>query len=204
MLNKEKQTVGDNSLGVQAGNNVVIHVTNTGLTAADVREICLLLFKENFPHLKAEAVEAAKANVDAYIPILESRIKASIDKIDFQKLAEPDIQASINESVQAAAKKGEKADLGILSELVTARMRSDTPEFLSLVAEEAIRLIPRLTKQQVAFVTLCHYLTSVKHEGLSNIDQLENFAKAFFHLFKEGFAISQPNILHLEYVALCL
>lgn len=196
MIEKQSQDVGDGSLAVQVKRDLII---NQGLQLAEVKELCILFLQQNFPKLRDEAIDAARKNVESYIPVLEASIAKHAQNIDPNKIADPDIQASINESVQATARKGQKANFAMLAELVSTRMKSDTSPLLSIVAEEAIRLVPRLTPTQIAYLTLCFFLNRLQF-CITTIEQFELHATCVMPIVISGFNISDSNLRHTEYV----
>jgi hypothetical protein len=196
MFEKQYQDVGDGSLAVQVKRDLII---NQGLQLAEVRELCLLFLQQNFPKLREEAIDAARKNVESYIPVLEAAIAKQAEKIDPRKIADPDMQASINDSVQATARKGQKANFAMLAELVSTRMRSDTSPILSVVAEEAIRLVPRLTASQIAYLALCFFLNRLQF-GAKTIEEFEIIAAQVMPIVKFGLEISDSNLQHTAYV----
>lgn len=196
MIENQSQDVGDGSLAVQVKRDLII---NQGLQVAELKDLCILFLQQNFPKLRDEAIDAARKNVESYIPILEASIAKQAKNIDPSKIADPDIQASINESVQATARKGQKANCAMLAELVSTRMRSDTSPILSIVAEEAIRLVPRLTPTQIAYLTLCFFLNRLQY-SVTTIEQFEVTAARVMPIVRSGFNISNSNLRHTEYV----
>jgi hypothetical protein len=196
MIEKQSQDVGSNSTAIQAKGDVTI---NNGLQLSEVKELCLLFLQQNFPKLREEAVEAAKKNVEAYVATLQSTIAEQANKVDPKLLKDPDIQASINDSVQAAARKGEKANFSLLAELVTTRMRAGTTPILSIVADEAIRLVPRLTPEQIAYLALSFFLKRIQLNA-NSIEAFDIYAKLAIPIVGPAFNLSNANILHTEYV----
>jgi hypothetical protein len=57
--NKQNQIVADGSTAIQAAGDVYYH----GLSVMEVRELCILFLRENFPVLRKEALEIAEQNV---------------------------------------------------------------------------------------------------------------------------------------------
>lgn len=198
MFEKQSQDVNGGSLAVQTGGNFIIN--NNGLQLADIKELCILYLQQNFPKLREEAIAAARKNVESYIPALVASIEKHAQHIDSNKIADPDIQSSINESVQAAARKGPKANFAMLAELVSTRMRFDTSPILSVVAEEAIRLVPRLTAPQIAYLALCFFLSRMKHPSVATIEHFEPIADRVMSIVEPAFNISSSNVRHTEYV----
>lgn len=195
MFAKDKQLVGNGSIGVQASRDVVFTV-NQGLSIADVHELSQMLFRDNFPRLRDEAVEAARANVESFISIFEKRLTDRFTQIDLNLLGEPDVQASLNDAIQASAKKGNKLNIDILSELIVARLQVDSSEFSALVAEEAIRVMPKLTREQLAFLGLSVGM-NIHPTSLTTIADLENWGKKILTVVKHGFDLGNDEKLYL-------
>lgn len=195
MFTKDKQLVGDDSIGVQAGRDAVVFV-NQGLSIANVHELFQMLFRENFPRLRDEAEEAARANVESFISKFEKRLTDRFAQIDLNLLVEPDVQASLNDAIQASAKKGNKLNIDILSELIVARLQVDSSEFSALVAEEAIRVMPKLTREQLAFLGLSVGM-NIHPASLATITDLENWGKRLLQIVKHGFDLGNEEKLYL-------
>jgi hypothetical protein len=176
--------IGDNSIGVQAGRDVVI-----GLTYSDVKEIAYDLFKQNFPSLVNSAAEQAKRNVDEYVAKLEDKLKKEIDRIDLQKFSQPNTQYVLNESIRNFAKKGNKIDVDVLTEALIASLQKDSTEMLDIVSEQVLELIPKLTIECHQILTILHYLLYVKIDRLVDISGSENVTSklmSFINLEKEA------------------
>jgi hypothetical protein len=198
----QQQRIQKHAVGIQGGRDVEVgHLTinnTTGISVADVKDECLLLFNENFPRLREEAIAAARSNVDKLIPLMEKNIRSNIERIDLGRLADPDILASLNDAVQATARKGAALDLDLLSELVVTRLRTDSSDFLSVVAEEAIRVLPRLTSSQLAFLALSIGLSVRRTDPpITSTSELEENGKVLLPFVQKGFKLSKSEKLHM-------
>ncbi len=156
--NKLDQNAGDNSTNVQAGKDVVINTY--GLEFKDVKEIVELLFDKNFPKLQEKALKQAEEHVQLFYTQFETKLREKADKIDVEKLSEPDIQADLNDAIRGAARKGEKGNLDLLAELLTKRLEVATTEVVSMMASESLNAVQYLNTRQIQFLTL---LFGIKH-----------------------------------------
>ena len=193
-----KQNISDSENIVQIAGNATVN--NYGLAVHEVRELALLFLKENFPQLRAEAMAAADNNVKNFIKTFEENLSKTIAGIDATKFKDPDIQSSLNDAVLAAAKKGEKSNQDILVELVLERVSTKTDDFVSLVAAEAIKVAPRLTKEQICFLSLVLFHHNFKVTNAISLDQINSYAQLILDIVKpvlNGF--SESNKMHLEY-----
>jgi hypothetical protein len=159
------QSTGDNSNAYQAQRDIVIQ----GMDYTNVKQLCLDLIHENFPKLQAEAMQQVNANVLLLADELKSAIQNRAPELQQSKLSEPDVQATLNEAVQGAAKKGKKADLKLLAELVVARLSGSNSDLLDITIDEAIKLVPKLTRHQLNIICRIHYIANITygHPALS-------------------------------------
>ncbi len=196
MLEKMEQSTGENSDAYQAKRD--INITNKGMDYRNVKELCMDLINDNFPKLQEEAMKQVNANVLALADELKVEIEKKKNVIDPVKLAQPDVQAAINEAVQGAAKKGKKSDLNLLATLVASRIAKGNTDLLDISIEEAIRITPKLTFEQINFLSVKHFVSSMTIQ-IPNISfaHLENFAKPVLDSFSSNCEISVANVRYL-------
>lgn len=198
MFEKQKQETGDGGTSLQAGKDIRI-VQNIGLQFSEVKEIFHLLLTENFPKLREIASQTATQNIENYLAKFEEKFAQNFDRIDIEKIKDPDVQFSINEVVEASARKGDKINSDVLSELIIERISKNSNDFISIVSSEAIKIIPKLTAEHISFLSLVHYLSSIRHRGLTSLSQLEQPASLIIELTKNSFDLSQSNKQYLQY-----
>ncbi|WP_283597589.1 LPO_1073/Vpar_1526 family protein [Photobacterium phosphoreum] len=199
---KQKQNVEAEGIAIQAGQNVTL-TQNNGMSFSEVKELCLLFLRDNFPALREEAIKAAEDNVRSFSEKLESKIVESSQNIVLEKFKDPDVQATINDAVQACARKGERANTEILTNLITKRVSSNSNDFLNIVLSEAVLVAPKLTKQQISYLSLIHYLTSCSINGVVHISAIEPMSINVFTAVVSGFGVSESQKQHLQYAGAC-
>ncbi|EGY02537.1 hypothetical protein AZA_32389 [Nitrospirillum viridazoti Y2] len=194
---KQDQTAEGGATAIQAGGDIHYH---TGLSISDVREICTLYLRDNFPRLQESARQIAEENVWQFGEGLEKRLSEKISTILLEKLAEPDVQASINDAVIIAARKGQAANTDILVELIIDRIKSDSSPFYDIVISEAISVAGKLTKEQISFLTaiFCARDLSLTASAI----ELEELFSYIGPLVEDGLTISMPKKLHTNYLGL--
>lgn len=192
---KQLQTTESGSTAVQAGRDINFH----GLSVSEVRELCTLFLRDNFPQLREEARRTAEEHVREFATNLESRLANDAVEIAFEKFCEPDVQAAINDAVQASARRGAAANPGILSTLISERVTKNTNDFKSMVLSEAVHVVPKLTGNQIALLSFVHFVRSMKHKGLPSIDALESIAVSVQNFSSSGFGLSHSQKQHLQY-----
>lgn len=199
---KQNQKLGSDSTAIQAGGDVSL-TQNNGLSVAEVKELCLLFLRDNFPALREEAIKAAEVNVQKFAASLESRIIEKSSGIVLEKFTDPDVQATINDAVQASARKGEKSNPSVLVDLIAERVSVSANDFKDIVLTEAVTVVPKITKTQIAYLSFIHYMTSVGIQGLQHISQLEPYSQAALAAVNSGFNLSDSQKRHTQYAGTC-
>ncbi len=198
MFEKQKQATGEGGTSLQAGNDIKV-IQNIGLQFSEVKEIFHLLLSENFPKLREIACQTATQNIENYLEKFEHKFAQNFNRIDVEKIKDPDIQFSFNEVVEASARKGEKTDSDVLSELLIERMSKTSNDFISIVSSEGIKIVPKLTAEHISFISLVHYLSSVQHTGLTDPIGLEEYASMIVGLTDNSFNLSRSNKQYLQF-----
>lgn len=200
MFGMQRQNVDNEGTAIQAGRDVTVYQTN-GLSASDIKEFCLLFLRDNFPKLREEAIKVAQENVQKFAQELEEKIIEKSEKIIFEKFADPDVQATINDAVQNTARKGGKAHTSILVNLIIERTSKETNNFQDIVISEATKVVSRLTKEQISYLSFIQYMTSTTFK-VDNISNLEAYSKAILPIVTSSFELSETQKTHLQYLGL--
>lgn len=192
---KQDQTADKGSTAIQAGRDVHYH----GLTVAEVKEICVLFLRDNFPQLQEEARRTAEEHVKNFANLLENRLANDAASIVLDKFRELDVQAAINDAVQASARKGQAANPNILSTLISERVSRKTNDYKDIVLSEAVQVVPRLTNSQIGLLSFVHFVKSVGVQNLPNFAALEPFGQQALVFSSPGFGLSQSQWQHIQY-----
>jgi hypothetical protein len=192
---RQQQAAVGGSTAIQAGRDVHVH----GLSIGDMRELCAVFLRDNFPQLREEARRAAEEHVRAFASTLENRLVNDAASIVLEKFREPDVQAAINDAVQASARKGAAANPHILSTLISERVARQTNDYKDIVLSEAVQVVPRLTPPQIALLSFVHMVRSVIVQELPAVSGLEPFGQTAMRFSTEGFGLSESQKQHLQY-----
>ena len=192
---KQQQTTEGGSTALQAGRDINIH----GLSVTEVRELCILFLRDNFPKLREEARRTAEEHVRAFATNLESRLANDSASIAIEKFSEPDVQAAINDAVQASARKGDRANPNILSALIAERVARHTSDYKDVVLSEAVSVVPRLTGPQIALLSFVHSVRSMVFQKLQTVAALEQVGQIALRFSSAGFELSESQKQHLQY-----
>lgn len=193
--NKQQQTTESGSTALQAARDINI----SGLSVSEVRELCILFLRDNFPRLREEAKRTAEEQVRAFATDLEARLANDAAFIALEKFREPDVQAAINDAVQASARRGAAANPNVLSTLISERVAKKTNDYKDVVLSEAVHAVPRLTGQQIALLSFVHCVRSMIYQGLPHINGLEQVGRVALTFSSPGFDLSESQKQHLQY-----
>ncbi len=195
MWNKEQsQDVGEGATAIQAGGNVTIK----GLQFTEVRELCVLLLRDNFPRLREEARQVAEEHVKQFAIQLEVKIADNLTSVVIDKFRDPDVQAAINDAVQSSARKGDAANPDILVALILKKMSADCNSFKDIVFTEAVQVAPKLTREQISFLAFV-LIMQIYVFCVDSWEQLERRYQLVEHLAAPGFDVSETQRQHIHY-----
>ncbi len=196
MLNEnQEQSVSGGSLAIQAKGDVIVY---SGLSITDVRELCTLFLRDNFPKLREEAAQTAMERVQRFAEQLEQTLTANIDSLVADRFREPEVQATINEAVQAAAKKGEDSNPNILVHLIQRKLSSNCSHFADVVFSEAVKLTPLLTREQIAFLAFVLFIQTFYYPS-ATLNDLEAHAQTAWAYSEIGFGLSDAQREYIDY-----
>jgi len=194
--NRQQQTTESGAIALQAAGDIHLH---NGISLSDVRELCTLFLKNNFPQLRADAQRAAEENMRSFATMLENRLANDIELIVLEKFREPDVQATINDAVQASARKGSGANPEILVTLILERVAKQTGYFADMVLSEAVQVVPKLTGPQIALLSFIHTMKSMVFRAGTDLAKLEDAGKSMLPFLSPSFGMSNTQKRHLTY-----
>lgn len=195
----QEQNADGGSTAIQAGRDVHYY----GMSVSDVKDLCELILRDNFPKLRDEAIKKAEQHVRDFAIHLEQDLAKNIDSIVLEKFSDPDVQAMINDAVQASARKGDKCNPDLLSALIAGRVSGTESDFRHIVIAEAVKVVPNLTGGQIALLSILHFLNDMKIGGLSDVSELEEIGGYLKGLCIEAEAISFVQWQHMQYLGVC-
>lgn len=166
--NNMKQQGGDGSNNIQVNGNM-----NVGVSYESARQIALDVFKANFYDFTEKAAQKAMERAEE---MTEKLVNEFFDKIPHlsHKLEEPSIQSSMFNAQKEYAKTGDKELEGQLLDLLINRIDSEERSLKQIVLDEAILVLPKLTKEHVNILTLILSAVHLNHPDVRNIHHLKD------------------------------
>lgn len=192
---KQNQSVGAGAVAIQAQRDINIQ----GASPEHIDQMVRLFLDYNFPRLREEARKVAEEHVNKLGETLKSTLVASVSRIEPSKLADPDVQATINEAVQASARRGDGAHPDLLCSLIAERVAVGASEFKDIVISEAVAVAGRLTGAQIGYLSLVMFVTAMTVQKASSIASLEPHMQVALMACRPGFHLSTSQRMHLAY-----
>lgn len=191
-----KQSSGDNSNNVQAGGNVVI-----GISASEAHQIALNVFKANFYEFSQEAAQKALQKAEEITDKFIEEFYRKIPHLE-HKLQEPAVQSSIFAAQKEYAKAGDFDMKEQLTELLIQRVNSDERSLKQIVLDEAISLLPKLTKDHIDVLSLIFSAVYLNHTP-NNLEAFNTLLRERIIPFFPEKPTSYSFFTHLQYTGCC-
>lgn len=198
MLNKNDELqvsdVSGNSMVNQAKGNIYnISNNNNGLQIADVVPLVQALVKSELGVCQLQAKNTVLRRFNEFTASLESEIEKKVsDKIS--RFAEPAMQFAAREATIGYLKSGDPAEGEALIDLLIERVKEKERTSKQFLIDEAIRTLPKLSRENIAALTL---ITYDKLAVTGNKNSLDNWIKCLTPILD---IVPKINRLDIEYL----
>lgn len=198
MLNKNDELqvsdVSGNSMVNQAKGNIYnISNNNNGLQIADVVPLVQALVKSELGVCQLQAENTALRRFNEFTASLESEIEKKVsDKIS--RFAEPAMQFAAREATIGYLKSGDPAEGEALIDLLIERVKEKERTSKQFLIDEAIRTLPKLSRENIAALTL---ITYDKLAVTGNKNSLDNWIKCLTPILDIAPKINRLDIEYL-------
>lgn len=197
MVSNMEQESGDNSTNLQVGGNYTV-----GISATEARQISIDVFKANFYEFSEsaskKALERAVEITDEFI----SKFYSHFDHLE-NKLQEPSVQSSVFNAQREYAKTGDIELKEQLINLLIQRINSDERSLKQIVLDEAILLIPKLTKDQINLLSLIFSIIYLNHWDIVSLSTFNDYINNKLIIFYPKEETSYSFFTHLQYTGCC-
>ncbi len=177
LFEKSGQSVGDNSSAIQVTGDAYF-----GNTTTEVMAICQLMVKSEMASLREDAFALVDSRAQEFGHQIAEKLSKDVDEKLRAKLADPDIQYTLNQAVVQVARKGFDAKSELLKELIVTKIENDQ-EDQSILIDQALDTTSRLTTNDIKFLAFVYFLRSInKMVGSINITELAEKKSTHFSL----------------------
>lgn len=197
MAKELQQESGDHSTNLQVAGNV-----NIGISATEARQIAIDVFKANFYEFSDKAAQKALERAEE---ITDKFIEQFYIKIPYleEKLQEPSVQSTMFNAQKEYAKTGDDTLKEQLIDLLIQRINSEERSLKQIVLDEAIKILPKLTQEQINLLTLIFSAVYFMHYDILNIPAFENFINNKIIRFYPNSRLSFSFFTHLQFTGCC-
>ncbi len=161
--NKQAADAGNNSVIYQANEGITV---NEGLTLEQVRTVSLDVFKANFYDLGEDVRQIANRRAEEITNEYLKKLQIEDERL-IEKTVDPDIRFNIFEVQKNYARFGDKEMSKLLVDVLVQRTKEDG-SFPRIVLNEALTVIPKLTKLQIDSLTLLYVMQTIRFTDPTN------------------------------------
>lgn len=193
-MSKKSQEGGDYSTNIQAD---AITITQ-GVSLADVRALALDIFRANFLELAGQAANVARARAEEITEkFLEELQKQHQEGL--KQAQDPDFQYSLYTAQREYARSGDKELGDLLVDLLVDRTRHDKRSILQIVLNESLLVVPKLTTDQLAALSVIFIFRYTFNRGVNNLEGLAAYLDLHVQPFVGLLSKKSACFRHLEY-----
>lgn len=189
------------------GHNAILATTKTGnITVNNYHGLSsketTVLFQELYEKNKTDLLASAETVARERVGKLGREFFVAADKelsgADLEKFSNPDVQEMMLQAANYASRKDSEVLRKHLSKLLVDRIKHDGNELKSIIYDEAIATVGKLTNNQLNILTLVFLLLYTSNAGISNWDNFNQYVNQFLKPFME-INSTQIDFQHLVY-----
>lgn len=194
MIKKEiqEQNSGDLSTNIQAKNIYV-----NGISTGEARNIALDIYKANFLELSNQAAQTALEKIESFNDKFLKKLIESNPSL-LNKMHSPSLQITLLEAQKECIRSNSDNIENLLVEVLVERAERDDRGIMQIAYEESIKVLPKLTDQQINILTLNHIINDAYFYAGSQ-ENLRNYLSNWVVKFKTEINYFSPAIRHIEY-----
>ncbi len=184
--------------GGMGSTNLQVGTFSVGLSYSDARSLFMDLFEANFAKTRDAAKEIANERAAELREELFEKLEAKGVK-DLDAFNQPEKQSALIDAQKAIALSGDEELRGMLADTIVAIAGEPERSLKSIVLQEAIKILPNLTKRQMGVVATSYLVRLVAHHNSPD-------GRGYFDLVRVGLG-NDPDVLnftegdfrHIEY-----
>lgn len=188
------QTAGENSKNLN-----VMGDYHEGLSYKDARQIALDVFKANssvYTEIAKKTIDERVVNItDDIFTMIYSELPDTVEK-----LVEPAVQDTLLKIQKEYAKNDDPALKERLIALLKNRLKADEKDMETIVLDEALEIVPKLTGIQLNILSLHLTVLRILHHEVTNRDTFFHMLTSKILLFYSNRMSKTIEYAHLQYL----
>ena len=188
------QTAGENSKNLN-----VMGDYHEGLSYKDARQVALDVFKANssvYTEIAKKTIDERVVNItDDIFTMIYSELPDTVEK-----LVEPAVQDTLLKIQKEYAKNDDPALKERLIALLKNRLKADEKDMETIVLDEALEIVPKLTGIQLNILSLNLTVLRILHHEVTNRDIFFHMLTSKILLFYSNHMSKTMEYAHLQYL----
>ena len=188
------QTAGENSKNLN-----VMGDYHEGLSYKDARQVALDVFKANssvYTEIAKKTIDERVVNItDDIFTMIYSELPDTVEK-----LVEPAVQDTLLKIQKEYAKNDDPALKERLIALLKNRLKADEKDMETIVLDEALEIVPKLTGIQLNILSLNLTVLRILHHEVTNRDTFFHMLTSKILLFYSNRMSKTIEYAHLQYL----
>ena len=165
----------------------------------DVRDIALDMVRQNLPEFIREARELIDIRVNDIAERFAQRMKDEAPEV-LRSVTDPDVLHAISTAGLTFARSGDD-DLGdVLVDLLADRCAAEQRSLMAIVLNEAIATAGRMTRSQMAILSIVWRLTRTKYGRMDSPESFKQYLNEQVKALLEQVPEGEASFWHLQYL----
>ena len=202
-ISSDKDINSENILTKPAGENSknlnVMGDYHEGLSYKDARQVALDVFKANssvYTEIAKKTIDERVVNItDDIFTMIYSELPDTVEK-----LVEPAVQDTLLKIQKEYAKNDDPALKERLIALLKNRLKADEKDMETIVLDEALEIVPKLTGIQLNILSLNLTVLRILHHEVTNRDTFFHMLTSKILLFYSNHMSKTMEYAHLQYL----
>jgi hypothetical protein len=181
------------------GTQIITYNINQGPNSKEISDLFETLFNANFPKLQQEAENIARSNIEEFKRNFLDKANYRLSPDDMSSFSSPDVQFILNKSIETIARKDSKDLRDSLSQLLIERVKNNDNDLLSIIINECIMTISKLTKNQLKMMAVCFvFCEYIRYKNIDSWSSLNNYFNHYVDKFLD-FNYTYADAQHILY-----
>ena len=191
----QQQTALQNASAYQAGRDLVVY---QGLSYNEVRSVALDVFESNFFRLSGHAIKTAEQRAIEVTDKFLNRLQHEYPE-GFAQAEDPGFQSALFSIQKEHARLGDDELSDLLVDLLVDRSRHPQRDIIQIVLDESLKTAPKLTKGQLAILSIVFFFKNTQNQNICNHQNLANHFDRMIKIFTENIPNSYSSLQHIAY-----